>query len=159
MTNRPASGRLKGSISPIWNDNWIPGLNSMRLLIQLENTTVQHVDELFVPDTRLWDEGFVQQTFIPIDAEEILKIRPGLRMEEDTIAWHHEKFGLCTVRSAYRLLKEAHSQAEVNNPKFVFSDGELYTTFSLPKWSYTVAMWNGKRLVQPVQIQLNLFFM
>jgi len=52
--------------------------------------------------------------FIPSDANEILKIRPGLRMDEDTLAWSHEKFGMYTVRSASRLLKEEQIQLEAS---------------------------------------------
>ena len=103
-----------GDTINIWNDNWIPGIRSMKPLVHLENSLVQHVDELFLPGTRTWDEDLVRQSFIPSDANEILKIRPGLRMDEDTLAWSHEKFGMYTVRSAYRLLKEEQIQLEAS---------------------------------------------
>jgi hypothetical protein len=103
-----------GDMINIWDDNWIPGIRPMKPLVHLENSLVQHVDELFLPGTRTWDEDLVRQSFIPSDANEILKIRPGLRMVEDTLAWSHEKFGMYTVRSAYRLLKEEQIQLEAS---------------------------------------------
>ena len=45
----------------------------------------------------------IRHLFLIHDAEEILKLHP-LRMGEgDIIAWHHEKSGLFSVKSAYRL--------------------------------------------------------
>jgi len=84
----------------------------MKPLIQPDNATVQQVDELFVQGTRMWNEQLVRQSFTAIDSEEILKIKPGLRMGEDTLAWNFEKSGMYTVRSAYRLLKAEQSQEE-----------------------------------------------
>ena len=52
--------------------------------------------------------------------DEILKLHIPWREEEDTIAWHYEKTGTFTVRSAYRLgtsLKEldaGHSSSSAN---------------------------------------------
>jgi hypothetical protein len=57
----------------------------------------------------MWNERLVRQSFTEIDAAEILKIRPGLRIEEDTLAWNYEKSGLYIVHSAYRLLKAEQS--------------------------------------------------
>ena len=76
-----------GNSINIWRDNWIPGLRTMKPLIQPDNATVQQVDELFVQGTRMWNEQLVRQSFTAIDSEEILKIKPGLRMGEDTLAW------------------------------------------------------------------------
>ena len=85
----------------------------MKPFVKPVNATVQYVDELFVHGTRTWDEELIRQSFTAIDAEEILKIRPGLRMEEDILAWNLEKTGMYTVRSAYRLLKAEQSQEEM----------------------------------------------
>lgn len=98
----------------IWRDNWIWGLKSMKPLAQPGNVTVQRVDELFVQGTRQWNESLIRQSFMAIDADEIMKIRPGVRMEEDVIAWNYEKSGIYTVRSAYRLLKSVQSQEEAS---------------------------------------------
>jgi hypothetical protein len=64
------------------------------------------VRDLFVPGTRVWDETKVRTSLIALDAMEVLKIKPGVNMESDVVAWAYEKSGLYSVRSAYRLLKE-----------------------------------------------------
>lgn len=48
-----------------------------------------------------------------MDAEEILKLRPGVHLQEDVTAWAHEKHGTYSVRSAYKLLKSKQSQMEL----------------------------------------------
>ena len=46
--------------------------------------------------------------------EEILKIRPGARMEDDGLGWAHERSGQYSVRSSYRLLKMEQSERETD---------------------------------------------
>jgi hypothetical protein len=86
----------------------------MKPLIHLDNATVQQVSELFVQGTRRWNEELVRQSFTSLDADDILKIKPGVRMEEDVLAWNHEKSGMYSVRSAYRLLKAEQAQEEAS---------------------------------------------
>ena len=50
--------------------------------------------------------------FVPFDVEEILKIKPGYRLQEDLVAWAPEPHGQYSVRSAYRLLKEEQMKEE-----------------------------------------------
>lgn len=50
-----------------------------------------------------WDEQVVKRIFWPVDAELILTIRPSARAEEDFLAWHPDKLGIFSVRSAYKL--------------------------------------------------------
>jgi hypothetical protein len=40
---------------------------------------VEQVNQLFLPGTRSWDETLVRDTFCPIDADEILKLKTGAR--------------------------------------------------------------------------------
>jgi hypothetical protein len=44
-----------------------------------------------------------------MDAEEFLKLRPGTRMDADVLGWAHEKNGVFSVRSCYRMLKQTQS--------------------------------------------------
>jgi hypothetical protein len=48
----------------------------------------------------------VNACLYPHDAEEVLKIRLSERNYEDYIAWHYEKSGVFTVKSAYHLALE-----------------------------------------------------
>jgi hypothetical protein len=45
----------------------------------------------------------VRDSFCALDAEEIHKLKPGTRMENDLFAWAHERNGLYSVRSCYRI--------------------------------------------------------
>jgi hypothetical protein len=64
------------------------------------------VRDLFVPGTRVWNDVLVNKTFMALEEEEILKIKPGVSLSHDVLAWAFEKNGLYFVRSAYRFLKE-----------------------------------------------------
>jgi hypothetical protein len=86
----------------------------MKPLIRLPGVVIELVSQLFLPGTRCWDEDLVRAAFVVPDAEEILRLRPGFRMEQDTTAWSAEKNGLYSVRSAYRLLKAEQSQMEAS---------------------------------------------
>jgi hypothetical protein len=55
---------------------------------------------------RSWDEGAVHRSFMALEVEEVLKIRPSSRLQDDVLAWAFEKNDFYSVRSAYRLLKE-----------------------------------------------------
>ncbi len=54
-------------------------------------------------DSRSWNENLIRHVMKKEDADEILKIRLYTRQLEDFPAWHLEKTGLFTVKSAYRL--------------------------------------------------------
>jgi hypothetical protein len=101
-----------GSTINIWEDNWLPGTVTMKPLIRLPGVVIELVSQLFLPGTRCWDEDLVRAALVVPDAEEILRLRPGFRMEQDTTGWSAEKNGLYSVRSAYRLLKAEQSQME-----------------------------------------------
>jgi hypothetical protein len=79
----------------------------MKPLVRMDDTAVEWVSDLFVPRrTRIWDEQLVQRSFVPFEAAEILKLRPGTRMQEDISAWADERSGMFSVRSCYCMLKE-----------------------------------------------------
>lgn len=52
----------------------------------------------------------MQQLFHPFDAEEICKIKIPRVNIEDCVAWHYEKNGGFSVRSAYRLAAQLNQQ-------------------------------------------------
>ncbi|GJN28463.1 hypothetical protein PR202_gb16590 [Eleusine coracana subsp. coracana] len=102
----------QGSSVDVWEHNWIQGISSMKPRVRLPDASVTMVSELFVLNTRIWDEQLVRDTFIHIDAEKILRIRPGVRLSEDVDAWSLERHGQYSVRSAYRLLKDEQISRE-----------------------------------------------
>jgi hypothetical protein len=64
------------------------------------------VNELIIdPTTGSWDEALVRETFWQEDADCILSI-PVHEGMNDIAAWHFNKNGLFSVRSAYKVLVE-----------------------------------------------------
>ena len=89
----------------MWQDNWIPGLRSLKPLIRLPNANVEKVCELFVPGTRVWDTEVVRNSFLALEGAKVMKITPSTRVDSDVLAWVFEKNGLYSARLAYKLLK------------------------------------------------------
>ena len=54
-------------------------------------------------EPRRWDENLIRHLFYPHDAEEILKLHILNLGEGELIAWHHEKSGMFSMKSEYRL--------------------------------------------------------
>jgi hypothetical protein len=64
---------------------------------------IRWVSELIDPSTKTWREDLVRKVFYPPDADTVLQIKLPAFHGEDHLAWHYEKTGLFTVKSAYRL--------------------------------------------------------
>jgi len=95
----------------VWEDNWIPGVRSLKPVVRMPQATAVKVHDLFIPGTRNWDESVVRESFMMLDANEVLKIRPSVRATEDVLAWAFEKKGFYSVRSAYNFLKQEQTEA------------------------------------------------
>lgn len=55
------------------------------------------------PGRKEWNVQLIRQIFHEFDADEICKITIPRFDAKDCIAWHHEKNGIFSVRSAYKL--------------------------------------------------------
>ncbi len=86
----------------IWRDPWLPRNHSRRPITVRGNCRTKWVADLMGVDGT-WDEQVVKRIFWPMDAELILTIRLSARAEEDFLAWHPDKWGVFSVRSAYKL--------------------------------------------------------
>ena len=87
----------------IWNDPWIPrGKSRKPATPQRRNVILHKVSELINPVDGDWDEDLIKQTFNEKDAEEILQI-PISEGNEDWLAWHFDKRGRFSVKSAYKV--------------------------------------------------------
>jgi ribonuclease HI len=86
----------------IWNDQWIPTSHNMKIQTRRGRRLVTTVNELINPIDGRWDEQLIRDVFWPIDAERILKI-PLFNGREDLVAWHFNRNGLFSVRSAYHV--------------------------------------------------------
>jgi hypothetical protein len=90
----------------IWRENWIPRLQPLKPLVRRSGVSTEWVSVLYIPSTRVWDEVMVRNSFIWLEAEEVLKIKPGTNTPTDVVAWAFEKNGIYSVRPAYILLKD-----------------------------------------------------
>jgi hypothetical protein len=87
----------------IWMDPWIPHGNMRHPATYKGATMLTRVADLMDPDSGSWDETLVQDTFLEFDAEAILKLRMNQDLE-DRPAWHFNKKGLFSVKSAYKVV-------------------------------------------------------
>jgi hypothetical protein len=71
------------------------------------------VSDLIEPTTKMWNEALIRKIFYPPDAEHILQIKLPFFSGEDYLAWHYEKSGLFTVKSAYRLAMDRKGRNNV----------------------------------------------
>lgn len=62
--------------------------------------------------TRTWDDDALNQNLLPLDTKSICQIRISHVTQDDFWAWHYEKSGSFSVRSAYRLLVDTKSRRE-----------------------------------------------
>ena len=70
------------------------------------------VSELINPVTRSWNKQALTEHFIPADVDFILNIPFSTRQHEDFWAWHYDKRGIFSVRSAYRMICAIKTQRE-----------------------------------------------
>lgn len=92
-----------GSQVRIWRDPWIPREHSLRLTTRQGRCRLKWVSDLLDQDGRDWDFDKLHSLFNSADVEAISKIKLPQRRSEDFIAWHMEKSGVFSVRSAYSL--------------------------------------------------------
>jgi len=93
-----------GETTNIWSMNWLPRDGQFRPLTCTRADAPQMVKELVDPLTLTWDHDKLQRFFTPLDAEVISSIPLTTRGQNDFWAWHYEKTGVFSVRSAYRML-------------------------------------------------------
>jgi hypothetical protein len=89
-----------GSQINIWEDNWIPSSHNLKIMTPRGSNILTRVANLINPIDGLWDEDLIGEIIWSIDAHRILQI-PLTPNREDFVAWHHNKLGLFSIRSAY----------------------------------------------------------
>ena len=65
-------------------------------------TVLTRVADLLDLSSGSWDEALVQDTFTDFDADAILKMRVNVDLK-DSPAWHFDKKGYFSVKSAYKV--------------------------------------------------------
>lgn len=87
----------------IWRSPWVPRTPSLRVLGKARPCRLTWVADLIDATRMTWKVDLLHRFFQAADVEIILKIKLPTKPLPDFIAWHYEKNGLFSVRSAYRL--------------------------------------------------------
>jgi hypothetical protein len=101
-----------GATTHAWFDNWIPRDGALRPVCSLTNDPPSHVADFIVQSTRQWNLDLLNECFTPMDVQEIKSIPISTRVQEDFWAWHYEKKGIFSVRSAYLMLINTREKRE-----------------------------------------------
>ncbi|PNX60286.1 hypothetical protein L195_g051848, partial [Trifolium pratense] len=95
----------------IWEDRWINSQEGNTLWTSKpDNTNLELVKDLIDPSNHQWNSQLINQTFLPIEAQQILKIPLLTITEEDIISWQGTSDGNYTVRSGYNAQMEWESK-------------------------------------------------
>jgi hypothetical protein len=94
-----------GSNIEIWSDPWLPRDGPCTLVTQRGMNIVRHVDELIDPISGNWDMQLVKDIFCEEDARTILAL-PVLEGQHNKLAWHFDRKGIFTVKTAYKLFRD-----------------------------------------------------
>jgi hypothetical protein len=87
----------------IWRDNWIARDYNLKVAAGKTNTRIRRADHLIIQNPSRWNEHLIRKIFYMEDAEWILKQKLPRNTCHDFLAWHYEKTGEFSVKSAYRL--------------------------------------------------------
>lgn len=101
-----------GSNINIWQDPWLPKGVTRRPITPRNRTILTKVSDLIDPLTGTWDKELINDIFWEEDVKHIMAIpiRQGM---EDIIAWHYDKKGIFTVKSAYHVLEDDREQQQL----------------------------------------------
>ncbi|CAN1253998.1 Putative ribonuclease H protein At1g65750 [Linum perenne] len=109
---RVGNGR---SIS-VWKEPWLRRDGRLRVesapVHGLENISVA---DLWMPETRCWDEELLSELFPDEEARAIMEVNTLTGEANDTRIWHYSKTGEYTVKSAYKLIMEYMYDQEALN--------------------------------------------
>jgi ribonuclease HI len=95
-----------------WEDNWLPRDGAMRPFASRMPVPPQKVADYIDQVTRQWDRQKLNTFFQPVDVQVIMNIPVSTRVQSDFWAWHYDKKGIFSVRSAYRMLSSIKERRE-----------------------------------------------
>lgn len=101
-----------GKSTHIWDDNWIPRNFKLRPVCPRSLNPPRLVSELISEATRCWNAAQLEEHLLPMDVEVIQNIPISHVQQEDFYAWHYDKSGRFSVRSAYRMIMEIKKRRE-----------------------------------------------
>ena len=120
------------------------------------NPSLITVKDLFIPDTKAWNEELIEQNFLPWEAKRIQSIPVSHYLMEDSLIWPHTTDRSYSVKNAYQLLS-----AETRSALPSSSNTEDCKPFWNRVWKLHVPnkvkhfLWRASRESLPTE--LNLF--
>jgi len=89
-----------GTKIKIWRHHWLPRAWSLSTIGSKRPCRLKWVSQLIRDGSREWNKEILERFFHRNDIDEILKIKLPGGNYEDAVAWHYEKTGCFSVRSA-----------------------------------------------------------
>jgi hypothetical protein len=87
-----------------WNDQWLPREGTLRPIACIANEPPSRVADFIMAESASWNEVKLRHYMLPMDVETVLQIPLSHRRQNDLWAWHYDRKGIFSVRSAYRML-------------------------------------------------------
>jgi hypothetical protein len=91
-----------GKDTDAWQHNWLPRDERLCPIAPRRSGVPRRVSDYIDHTTATWNMEKVEEFFLPMDVDVIKGIPLCMCNQEDFWAWHFEKNGIFTVRSAYR---------------------------------------------------------
>ncbi|KAA3458179.1 reverse transcriptase [Gossypium australe] len=88
----------RGDQVSVWNDRWIPGVDSIQSRNFNDSTEIKLVSSLIDSTTRKWKVGLIEHTFPESIAQKILQIPLAEEIHEDFQVWYGEHSGEFTQK-------------------------------------------------------------
>ncbi|KAM0844489.1 hypothetical protein ACQ4PT_057047 [Festuca glaucescens] len=99
-----------GRNTQIMRDQWIPREAGLKITALKKNSRKRWVNQLISPATNNWNIDLLRELFYEHDVQAITEIEIPSTGQGDRIAWHFERNGVFTVKSAYRLALDLKHQ-------------------------------------------------
>ena len=96
----------------IWEDNWLPRDYKLKPICSISADPPQLVSELIDETSRSWNTQKLNEHFIAPDVAFIQNIPLSFKVQPDFWAWHYDRRGIFTVKSAYRMISGIKHQRE-----------------------------------------------
>jgi len=93
-----------GETTRIWDHNWLPRDGGLKPIAVKASNPPRYVSELIDNISMQWKEDVIQKYFYEFDAQVIKNIPLSYSRQDDFWAWHYERSGVFSVKSAYRML-------------------------------------------------------
>uniref|UniRef100_A0A8R7TWE4 Reverse transcriptase zinc-binding domain-containing protein n=1 Tax=Triticum urartu TaxID=4572 RepID=A0A8R7TWE4_TRIUA len=120
----------------IWADPWLPRGVSRRVTSQQGSHVITKVSDLIDPTSSTWDLQLIDQTFNKEDVEVIVQI-PIREGAKDTPAWHFDKKGIFSVKSAYQVVLENQAKNSAHGGASSSSKNDQHRiTFWKKLWTF-----------------------